>query len=253
MSNNQLGTIIALGVTCVVLVRTANAQNSSLFSREAPVATPTAPQRPSAGWPPGGEPIASGHRMDDGAPMTLRNGSLMYIPASPPREIQKHDIVSVRVDILARMQADGEMQRRKNALYDANLKDWIVFDGFRAVRPDPQSEGDPRVRGELKSNYRSLGELETRESLAFNLAAEVVDIRPNGNLVLEGRAKVVLNDEMWTYLMTGICRPEAIGPNNVVMSRDIIDLDIRKVETGSVAAGYQRGWFQKLFDLVQPF
>jgi flagellar L-ring protein precursor FlgH len=151
------------------------------------------------------------------------------------------------------MMSDGELRRRKDSRYDARLQDWIVLDGLRAVRPDPQSEGDPRIRGELRSDYRAIGELETSESLAFNLACEVVDIRPNGNLVLEGRSKIVLNDECWTYVLTGICRPEAIGPNNVVLSRDVINLDIKKSETGSVAAGYQRGWFQKLFDLIQPF
>ena len=185
--------------------------------------------------------------------MTLQDTSWTYVAVPPPREIQKHDIVSVRVDVLARMSADGELRRRKDARYDARLKDWIILDGLRSVRPDPQTDGEPRMRGELASDYRALGELETSESLAFNLACEVVDIRPNGNLVLEGRSKIVLNDECWTYVLTGICRPEAIGPNNVVLSRDIINLDIKKVETGSVASGYQRGWFQKIFDLIQPF
>jgi len=159
----------------------------------------------------------------------------------------------VRVDILSRMQSDGELRRRKNGLYDARLNDWLIFDGLRWVKPSPQSDGDPRVRGELRSSYRSLGELETSESLALNIAAEVVDIRPNGNLVLEGRAATRVNDEVWNVTMSGMCRPESIGPNNVVLSRDIINLDVRKLETGSVAAGYQRGWFQKLFDIVQPF
>jgi flagellar L-ring protein FlgH len=186
-------------------------------------------------------------------PLTLKDASWTHAPLPPPREIQKHDIISVRVDLLARMQADGELRRRKNARYDARLNDWIIFNGLRWVKPSPQSDGDPRTRGELRSEYRSLGELETSESLAFNLAVEVVDIRPNGNLVLEGRSQVILNDEMWTYVLSGLCRPESIGPNNVVLSRDIINLDIRKVETGSVAAGYQRGWFQKIFDLIQPF
>ena len=123
------------------------------------------------------------------SPLTLKDGSWIYTHVPPPREIQKHDIVSVRVDVLSRMNADGELRRRKNSLYDARLNDWIGLDGLRAIRPDPQSTGDPRVRGELRSNYRSLGELETSESLAFNLATEVVDIRPNGNLVLEGRSQ----------------------------------------------------------------
>jgi flagellar L-ring protein precursor FlgH len=184
---------------------------------------------------------------------TLKDASWTYVPVPPPREVQRHDIVSVRVDVLSRASADGELRRRKDARYDARLKDWIVLDGLRAVRPDPQTEGEPRMRGELRSDYRAIGELATSESLAFNIACEVVDIRPNGNLVLEGHSKVVLNEETWSCVLTGICRPESIGPDNVILSRDMIHLDIRKIETGSVASGYQRGWFQKLFDLIQPF
>lgn len=190
----------------------------------------------------------------DGEPdMTLGDMSWIYVPTPPPREIQKHDIISVRVDMLARMQSDGELRRRKNGQYDARLNDWLILDGLRWMKPSPQSDGDPRVRGQLRSDYQTLGELQTSESLVFNIAAEVVDIRPNGNLVLEGRATARVNEEVWTVMLSGLCRPESIGPNNLVLSRDIINLNIRKVETGSVAAGYQRGWFQKMFDLFQPF
>ena len=227
---------LAISILMLLVASSARAQDSSLYARE--VAQPIRPK---------GAPAVVDPQLK------LGDASWIYTPTPPPREIQKHDIVSVRVDILSRMQSDGELRRRKNGLYDARLNDWLIFDGLRWVKPSPQSDGDPRVRGELRSSYRSLGELETSESLALNIAAEVVDIRPNGNLVLEGRAATRVNDEVWNVTMSGMCRPESIGPNNVVLSRDIINLDVRKLETGSVAAGYQRGWFQKLFDIVQPF
>jgi len=234
--------VIALVVVGAAPATSLRAQNSSLFSRQR--------------MPRDDGELVTGVPGEEGtgrSGMTLEDSSWTYVPVPPPREIQRHDIVSVRVDVLARMASDGELRRRKDARYDARLKDWIILDGLRSVRPDPQTDGEPRIRGELKSDYRAIGELETSESLAFNLACEVVDIRPNGNLVLEGRSKIVLNDECWSYLLTGICRPEAIGPDNVVLSRDLINLDIKKIETGSVASGYQRGWFQKIFDLIQPF
>jgi len=84
------------------------------------------------------------------------------------------------VDILSRMQSDGELRRRKNGLYDARLNDWLIFDGLRWVKPSPQSDGDPRVRGELRSSYRSLGELETSESLALNIAPKWSTFVPTG-------------------------------------------------------------------------
>ena len=243
MTRNAMFLVVAAAILLSASVRSARGQNSSLFSRDA--TSLGGHQEEVTGLPEEPDENLSG--------MRLKDSSWTYKAVPPPREIQKHDIISVRVDLLSRMAADGELRRRKDARYDSRLKDWIVLDGLRAVRPDPQSEGEPRARGELRSDYRSLGELETSESLAFNIACEVVDIRPNGNIVLEGRSKVVLNDECWTYVLSGICRPEAIAPNNVVMSRDIINLDIKKMETGSVAAGYQRGWFQKVFDLFQPF
>jgi len=232
---SRAGRLAVVGVLAL-MTTAAHGQDSSLYAREA--VRPIQPQ--------------AGPAMID-PQLKLADASWIYTPTPPPREIQKHDIVSVRIDIMSRMQSDGELRRRKNGLYDARLSDWLIFDGLRWVKPSPQSDGDPRVRGELRSQYRSLGELETSESLAVNVAAEVVDIRPNGNLVLEGRAATRINDETWTIAIAGICRPESIGPNNVVLSRDIINLDVRKVETGSVAAGYQRGWFQKLFDVFQPF
>jgi len=187
-------------------------------------------------------------------PLTLRDTSAIYVDPKPPRQIKIHDVLSVRVDHLSRMTAEGELQRRKNSRYDARLKDWIVLKGFRALGPAPQGDGDPRIRGELQSNYRSQGDMETRESLAVNVAVAVVDIRPNGNLVLEGHQRVRINEEVWAISLTGECAAKAVGPDNTVLSRDINHLDINKSETGSVASGYQRGWFQKLFDVfVQPF
>jgi len=225
-----------IGMICLGMATPVQAQNSSLYAQQAQ-----------------GMRANGSARTPDDAQLNLAQGSWIYTPTPPPREIQKHDVISVRVDMLSRMAAEGELRRRKNGNYDARLNDWLIFDGLRWMKPSPQSEGDPRVRGELRSQYRSLGELETAESLAFNIACEVVDIRPNGNLIIEGRNNARINDEVWTITLSGSCRPESIGPNNVVLSRDIIDLNIQKVETGSGAAGYQRGWFQKIFDLIQPF
>ena len=220
-------TILLLLFVLVVPTTKAQAQNSSLFQN----------------------PV-----QDEGSqPLTLEQSSWYHTEPVQMREIQIQDIVSIRVDELARMTAEGELMRRKTGKYDARLKDWILLDGLRKMIPDPQTLGDPRVQGELKSDYRSLGDLETRESLAFNIAVRVVDIRPNGNLILEGNKKIVINDETWDYYIMGVCHKDAVGPGNVVLSRDLADLDVKKREGGSVAAGYQRGWFMKLFDLIQPF
>jgi len=205
----------------------ATAQTSSLYQQELPVAQEI--------------------------PVDLQRGSWTFIPVPQPKKVEIHDVVIVRVDELASMQSEGEMERRKNALYDAVLKDWVFLDGLRAVRPSPQSDGDARARGQLQQLYRAETDMQTRESLALSIACRIADIRPNGNLVLEGHKQIRINDEVWEVSLSGICRRNDVGPDSTILSRQILDLKLDKRERGHVRDGYKRGWFIRWFDQFDPF
>ena len=186
------------------------------------------------------------------APLQLDRVSWTHQPAPAIRTFKKNDVVTIRVDEITRVLAEGSAESRKNTLYQAILTDWIRLVDFR-LRPDPQGNGDPSIGTQSNNNYRAESTVESRESLTFNIAATVVDIRPNGLLVLEARKGIRVNDNLWETSLTGICRGQDIAPDNVVLSKDLIDLEIRKDDRGHLRDGYQRGWFQRWFDRLQPF
>ena len=161
-------------------------------------------------------------------------------------------MVTIRVDEITRVLAEGSAESRKRTLFEAILSDWIRITDFR-LRPDPQANGDPAVSGESNQQYRAESTVESRESMAFNIAATVVDIRPNGSLVLEARKAIRVNDNLWETSLSGLCRAADIAPDNVVLSKDLIDLEIRKMDRGHLRDGYKRGWFSRWLDRVQPF
>ncbi len=176
----------------------------------------------------------------------LANASWTFTPARPLRNYRIQDIVTIRVDEVTRVQANGALNSRRTGLYDAILKDWnLTF--------EPQDSADPRVNGETNQAYRSTSSLTTNESLAFNIAARVVDIQPNGNLVLEATKTIRMNENIWETSLIGICRAQDIAPDNVVLSRDLIDLQIRKNEAGELRDGYKRGWFTRWLNEFNPF
>ncbi|MGI6418013.1 MAG: flagellar basal body L-ring protein FlgH [Thermoguttaceae bacterium] len=185
-------------------------------------------------------------------PLKLSDVSFTYIAPEPPKELKLHDLVTVMVDETAQVISEGEMDRRKKAEGKFALDKWIVFDGW-AVRPDPQSSGPPKIDGKMENKYRAEGELQTRESMRFRIACEIVDVRPNGTLVLEGRRFIQANKEQWEMSLTGIVRAEDVLPNNTVLSEDVASLRIYKREAGHVRDGYRRGWFLQILDRYQPF
>ncbi|MAI73782.1 MAG: flagellar biosynthesis protein FlgH [Rhodopirellula sp.] len=185
-------------------------------------------------------------------PVMLNDASWTYQPAPPLRVFQKQDVVTIRVDEITRVMAEGNVDNRKRTLFDAIVNDWVRIINFRFI-PQPMVEGEPGIAFQSQSNYRADASVESRESMTFNIAATVVDIRPNGNLVLEARKHIRINDNLWETSLTGICRAIDIGPDNVVLSKDLIDLEIKKADQGQLRDGVSRGWFQRWVDRFGPF
>lgn len=187
-----------------------------------------------------------------GRPLTLSEVSWTYRAPTPPRVLKRHDIIVVIVDEKTQVISEGELDRRKTANAAWTLKDWVLLRGFSLI-PDPQSRGDPKISGQVEQRFRAEGDFQSRGAMKFRIACEVVDIRPNGTLVLEGRRWLRNNDEIWEISLLGVVRPEDVLPNNTVLSENVANLRVYKREIGQVRDGYRRGWFTRLFDDYQPF
>jgi flagellar L-ring protein FlgH len=185
-------------------------------------------------------------------PMTLDQYSWTYVKPVEPQPVRLHSLVTVLVNEMSVVISEGQMDRKKKAHGALRLSDWILFKGFSII-PDPQSQGEPNIRGEVDNKMRSQANLETRDKMTFKMACEVADIRPNGVMVLEGHRTIANNDEFWEYTLTGEIETRDILPDNTVRSENIAKLDIKKRERGHVRDGYRRGWMLQWLDKVQPF
>lgn len=186
-------------------------------------------------------------------PGTNRDMNWYHRELPPPRKIQVHDLIHIRVDESSQAGSEGTVDRRKSGVYNTALTDWLRLENLTSLKPSKQNDGDQKIAGILNKRLRSEGEMETTELLRFTIAAEVQEILPNGTLKLEARKTIHVNEEVWVYHLRGTCRVDDVNPNNTILSEHMADLNVTKEDQGNVRDSYRRGWLLRMWDKVNWF
>ena len=141
----------------------------------------------------------------------MSDSSWTFVQAQQPRKYALHDMIYISVSETAQSSSEADVQRRKNAIYDGSLEEWVYMLSLFTIKPAPQRDGDISAKGQLNQTYRAEGDIESRESIQLKITAEVADILPNGNLVLEAHKRIRVNNAVFEVSLSGICDPEDIA------------------------------------------
>ncbi len=99
------------------------------------------------------------------------------------------------------------------------------------------------------------GKASYKDSRGFTdqITVSVVDVLPNGNLLLAGRRTLMIAGEQRNLIISGMVRPVDLGPNNKVNSRYVADLRTDFDGDGPSRRFVRQGWFSKAANKVWPF
>ncbi len=103
------------------------------------------------------------------------------------------------------------------------------------------------------SEYKGGGTITNRQAATGRAAVTVIDVLPNGNMVVEGVRLVRFSGETQYASLRGILRPVDVQKDNTVLSTNIADAQIEFVSEGSLTEAQKKGWLLRLANKVSPF
>ena len=95
--------------------------------------------------------------------------------------------------------------------------------------------------------YASTGSTSRTNSLTAKITAQVMEVKPNGNLVISGKQTIKVNGEDQKITVTGTVRPEDISPDNTVYSTALADSNVQVNGKGVLARKQKPGLLHRLF------
>jgi len=107
------------------------------------------------------------------------------------------------------------------------------------------------VSNETKSEADS--EMTRSDTLSGTISCVVVDVLPNGNLLIEGKRVVTLNGERQYLILRGIVRPRDIRADNTVLSQYVADAEIEYSGRGEISEKQRSGILTRILDWLRIF
>jgi flagellar L-ring protein FlgH len=104
-----------------------------------------------------------------------------------------------------------------------------------------------------KNTFNGGGTIANQETINAQIAVKVIDVLPNGNLVLEGRRQTAFAGEKQEAVLRGTVRADDVTSVNTVFSYNIADASIQYISHGALTDSQNKGWFTKVWDKVSPF
>lgn len=185
----------------------------------------------------------------------LKSQSLFAVAPPKPRTYQKHDLVEVIINESSVEKMEQSLDTKKDYNLSAELS---KFPSLRHLLELQLQNGDTTnlpVQLGLKSNnkYKGEGEFERKDNLTARLSAKVVDVKPNGTLVIEATESRQQDEETYTLVLSGTCRSEDITRNNTIQSSQLAGLTIRIDHDGQVKKAAEKGFIPRIFEAIFNF
>ena len=109
------------------------------------------------------------------------------------------------------------------------------------------------MNAQSSNELKSKADFKDERTFEDRVSAVVIDVLPNGNLVVAGTRDRRIAGDVQTIEVSGIVRPSDVAFDNTIRSEQVANFRIL-TKNGGVSAPYtQPGWLGRIFDVLWPW
>ena len=169
-------------------------------------------------------------------PATPTTGSY-WTPQSPYSDLASdykarnvNDLIVIQVVESTTTAEDGAVKSQRTFSANSGIS---AFGGTLGANNSLQNLFSPNSSRTLNGQAQTSSDA----TLTTNLSGRVVEVLPNGFLVIEAERQIYMNNQHQTAVIHGVVRPGDIGSNNTVPSTSISNLEVELEGKGVISDG----------------
>jgi flagellar L-ring protein precursor FlgH len=161
------------------------------------------------------------------------------------------DILTIVVQENTTANKDNETKTERSSSLSAAITSFLFSPG--ASKLLTQGGQLPAMAYNSDHKHDGSGAINDSESIVAHIAVTITDVLPNGNLVVEGKRETSFSGENQTIILRGMVRSDDVAADNTVLSYNVADATIQIIGKGTVTDSQNKGWFNRIWDKLNPF
>lgn len=109
------------------------------------------------------------------------------------------------------------------------------------------------VEASNSNKFEGKGENAANNTFTGTITVTVIEVYPNGNLLVSGEKQVAIGQGQEFVRFSGVVNPASITGANTVNSTQVADARVEYKESGIAAEAQVMGWLARFFLTVLPF
>lgn len=124
----------------------------------------------------------------------------------------------------------------------------LVQRGYKGSRFGQHNGVLPAWDWKTEQSFKGGGSIKNDDTFSAKITARIIEVLPNGNMLIEGKKTLLLANEKQNILITGIIRAKDILEDNTIDSEKISDFNVRYEGKGPIGDNQKRGLLTKVWD-----
>lgn len=185
--------------------------------------------------------------------LTLATASLFLVQPPEPRQFQEHDLVTIIVSERATIKNSNSLETDKAYNIQGGVSNFPNLLKLLELRWEEYERLPIEVRANMRNGFSGEGEQDIDRRTTARVTARIVEVKPNGTLLLESKTSIMTDGEEQVIVISGLARQEDITIANTIQSNQMANLVVSIQHHGELKKSAEKGLIPRAFDLLFNF
>ena len=109
------------------------------------------------------------------------------------------------------------------------------------------------MAAKTNNDFSGKGGTQAANTFTGSITSTVIEVLPNGNLVVAGEKQIGVNQNVDVMRFTGTIDPRLLQPNNIISSTQVANVRVESRGRGAQGEAQTVGWLSRFFLSFNPF